>query len=79
MRTTRADKEIAEFIASMKPADVVAFQPSKATRDRVWGLVAKEKDEGLSKEETTELDHYMELEHIMRLAKAHARKILSLA
>jgi hypothetical protein len=31
----------------------------------------------LTRDETSELDHYVQLEHLMRLAKARARKYLS--
>jgi hypothetical protein len=34
-----------------------------------------EKTTGLSADETKELEHYLELEHIMRLAKAKAREL----
>jgi hypothetical protein len=35
-------------------------------------LVAREKAVGLTADERSELDHYLQLEHIMRLAKARA-------
>jgi hypothetical protein len=40
-------------------------------------LVEREKADRLSSEEKAELNHFMELEHIMRMAKARARQILS--
>jgi hypothetical protein len=40
-------------------------------------LIEQEKIKGLTPEEKTELDHYLELEHIMRLAKARARQRLA--
>jgi hypothetical protein len=46
---------------------------------RVADLVDREKDGGLSPEEKAELDHFMELEHILRMAKAKACQILSRA
>ncbi len=72
----RAFDELAEFFASKVPDDLIAFQPSKATSDRVELLIFKEKRDGLTVEEKDELDAYMVLEHIMRLAKAKARKNL---
>jgi hypothetical protein len=33
-----------------------------------------EKTSALSPDEKSELDHYMQLEHLMRLAKARARR-----
>jgi len=37
----------------------------------------RERDQHLSLEEKAELDHFMELEHILRLAKAKARMTLA--
>ena len=42
-------------------------------RKRVAELVAREKLGGLSPTETAELDHHLEIEHVMRIAKARAR------
>ena len=42
-------------------------------------LIHREKTDGLSPEETSELDHYMQIEHLMRLAKARAKKHLASA
>ena len=73
MSATRAYEEVADFIASMKPEDVIAFRPSESTRQRVWDLIDREKNDSITADEKSELDHYMQLEHIMRLAKARAR------
>lgn len=74
----RAYEEIIEFIAGgSNPSEVVAFRPSEKTRARVGELISREKSEGLTPEESSELEHYAQLEHIMRLAKARARKFLS--
>jgi hypothetical protein len=40
-------------------------------------LIEREKEGSLSPEEKAELDHFMDLEHILRMAKARARQILS--
>ncbi len=77
MNTARAYEEIIEFIASgTNPSSVVAFKPSDATKKRVANLIYLEKTAALSSEEKSELDHYMHLEHLMRLAKAKARKYI---
>jgi hypothetical protein len=52
----------------------IAFRPSEAAKARVADLVAREKTGSLTPEETSELEHYLHLEHIMRLAKARAKK-----
>jgi hypothetical protein len=70
----QAYEEIIDFIAAgTNPKGVVAFRPSEAAKARVADLIQREKTTGLSSEETNELSHYMQLEHIMRLAKARAR------
>ncbi len=71
---TRAYEEIIDFIASgSTPDDVAAFVPSPEARERVWQLIERGKTDTLTAEEAAELDRSLELEHIMRLAKAKAR------
>lgn len=78
MSETRAYEEVIEFIAAgSSPDDVAAFRPSEAARERVAELVHREKTATLTVEERSELDHYLQLEHLMRLAKARARRNLS--
>jgi hypothetical protein len=78
MRPVRAYAELVEFIAAnTAPAKLIGFRPSKETRSRVSDLVAREKAGGLSRDESSELDHYLEIEHLMRLAKARARQQLA--
>jgi hypothetical protein len=70
----RAYDEIVEFIAAgTTPEAVVRFEPSQATKDFVADLIHKEKTTGLTEDESSELDHFTKLEHLMRLAKARAR------
>jgi hypothetical protein len=78
MGASRAYEEVIDFIAAgSSPSKVVAFRPSEAAKRRAAELVSLEKDGALTPEETSELEHYLQLEHIMRLAKARARKYLS--
>jgi hypothetical protein len=73
-RMTKAYDELVEFLAAgSTPASLLEFQPSEETRTRVLALIRKEKDSGLLPEEADELDDYLKLEHLMRLAKARAR------
>jgi hypothetical protein len=75
---TRVYEEIIEFIAAgTTPSGIVAFQPSEEAKARVADLIHREKPTGLSPEETAELNHYLQLEHLMRLAKARARTHLA--
>lgn len=73
----KAYEEVVDFIAGGNPGNVVAFRPSEEARARVADLVSREKGPGLTPEEKSELDHYLQLEHIMRLAKARAQQYLS--
>ena len=75
---SRAYDEIVDFIARGSTPDAVAgFEPSQETKDYVADLIHKEKTEGLSPDERSELDHFMKAEHLMRLAKARARVLCS--
>ena len=53
------------------------FEVSEEAKKRVYDLVFKEKSGTLTKAENSELKYYLLVEHIMRLAKAKAYKILS--
>ena len=75
---TRAYEEIIDFIAAgTTPGEVIAFQPSDPVKTRVGDLISREKTTGLSSEETDELNNYLQLEHLLRLAKARAHAHLS--
>ena len=78
MITTPAYTELIDFIAAgTTPHSVIAFRASDETKERVADLIRREKTQKLTKEETAELEHYLQLEHIMRLAKARARQLLT--
>jgi hypothetical protein len=78
MRPDRAYAELVEFFAAnTPPAKLIAFRPSERTRRRVADLVRREKTAGLTRDESAELDHFLELEHLMRLTKARARQQLA--
>ncbi len=78
MNAVKAYEEVIDFIAAgTSPSSVIAFRPSETARNRVVDLLRKEKTAGLSSDEKSELDHYMQLEHLMRLAKARARRYVS--
>ena len=70
--------EIIDFIATgTTPEAVVHFQPSPEAQHRLANLIELEKSGPLTAEDKAELDHFLELEHILRMAKAKARLILS--
>jgi hypothetical protein len=70
-------EELVQFIASLSPREVVDFKPSEPSRQRVWELIERQKASPLPAEDKSELDHYLEIEHLMRLAKARARQLLA--
>ena len=77
MSALKAYEEVVEFIAAgTSPQNVVAFRPSEETKRRVFDLIEREREEFLTDDEKSELDHYLQIEHLMRLAKAKARKYL---
>lgn len=70
----RAYEEVIDFIAGgTTPGNVVAFRPSRAAKARVTLLLERRKTRELSADEASELEHYLQLEHLMRLAKARAQ------
>jgi len=70
--------EIIDFIAAgSTPKAVIHFRPSAEAQRRIDDLIERKEDCDLRPEEKAELGHFMELEHILRMAKAKARQILS--
>ncbi|MGD9588617.1 MAG: hypothetical protein AB7Q37_03945 [Pyrinomonadaceae bacterium] len=77
MNSIKVYEEVVDFIAAgTTPQNVIAFRPSESAQNRVEDLMDREKEGGLSPTERSELDHYLQLEHLMRLAKARAREFL---
>ena len=74
----KAHEEVVEFIARGPSTRSVAdFRASSEARERVALLIRKEKTDGLTLEEKTELDDFAALESMMNLAKARARQLLA--
>ncbi len=63
---------VADFLASMDPARILELHAPEVMQERMEYLLEKEKEVGLDKEEKDELDHYIVLERLIRLAKANA-------
>ena len=79
MSIAKSYDEIVDFFAAgTTPDAVVAFRPSDEATQRVSELIAKSKDGTISAEEQSELDDYLQLEHILILAKARARQYTQL-
>ena len=71
----KAYEEIIDFIAAgTTPQSLIEFQPSATVKERVAELIFQEKNGLLSTDEKAELDHFMLLEHLLRLAKARAHQ-----
>lgn len=68
---------VADFIAEMNPAKLLQLRATDNDRERLEALIEKEKDGILTFSEKDELDHYLVLERLIRLAKAHARQRLA--
>jgi len=56
---------------------VVNYRPSAEAQHRVAELMELERQGNLPSEDKAELDHFIELEHILRMAKAKDRLILA--
>ena len=67
-------EEIVKFIADAAgPEKLGAFRPSDAAEKRVAELLAKQKEGALGAKEREELQLFVQLDHVMSLAKAKAR------
>ena len=69
--------QIADFIAAMNPTKILELRAPQAASERLENLIAKEKETPLTPAEKDELDHYLIIERLIRLSKAHARLHLS--
>ena len=75
MSATKSYEEIIDFIAAgTTPETVVAFRPSVSVQQRVGDLVERSHNGSISAEEQSELEDYLQLAHIMIMAKARARQ-----
>ena len=64
-------------MATLDPIKVLGFHAPTNIQERVEELLEKQQEIKLSITEKEELDHYLILEHIVRLAKSRARLHLS--
>jgi hypothetical protein len=66
--------QIAELIAELNPAKVMALKANKELQMRFEDLVLKSKESNLDNREKDELDHYIVLERLIRLAKIRSHE-----
>lgn len=72
--------EIIDFLTSTPtPAEVMAYQPSATLQQRAEELLEKSKAGELAEPDQKELEYFMVIEHLMRMAKIRARRRLSQA
>jgi hypothetical protein len=69
--------ELAYFLASLSPRKVLQYKASPKAQERVNILLAKNQNGGLNAEESAEMERYMTLEHIIRLAKSKSLQQLN--
>jgi hypothetical protein len=69
--------ELAFFLASLSPRRVISYKSSVKAQERVNLLLEKNKVEGLTSDENSEMERFMTVEHIVRLAKAKALQKLN--
>jgi hypothetical protein len=69
--------EFVDLIAGgSTPQSVIAFRPSEETKAHVADLIRRQKAESLSADEIAEFDQFLQIEHLMLLAKARPRQRL---
>lgn len=63
---------ILNFLASdPSPDEIIAFRPLPEMQERLRTLIAREKTQGLTSAERSELEEYERIEHLMVLLKAN--------
>lgn len=70
-------EELSDFIAGMNPQKVIAFKASALNQERLDFLSEKQKAEGLSEKEKSEVEHHLIINRIVGLAKVRAMQIIN--
>lgn len=77
MVTYRAFDEVVDFLTSIpQPEQIWAYRPSSSAQNRLELLLDKKRDDLLSEEESHELEQFLLVEHLMRVAKRKAKRQL---
>jgi hypothetical protein len=72
------ESQILELLASRpRPEKILAIRPSTQLQTRISRLLALNKQGELSRQDELQLERYLTLEHLVRLAKAHAYQQLT--
>ncbi len=71
--------ELIDFLAAgTTPESLIGFRPSESAQARIADLTARDQEQALSPAERQELADFLQLEHLMIMAKAQARRNLQL-
>lgn len=65
------------LVSQPSPEQVLALQASPQFQMRVSALLDRGKHNAMTSQEEAELERYLVIEHLVRLAKAHAYKVLA--
>jgi hypothetical protein len=65
--------EVATMLANLDPSKIIELKPSESSIQRLSYLLERNRDGNLTANETYELDRMLALDHLIALAKAHAR------
>lgn len=69
---------IIKFITSFPtPEEVLAYRPSSESQERLTQLLDEQSTRELTIDEHRELDYFMVVEHIMRMARLEAKERLA--
>ena len=71
------DMEIDFGLGKLTPEQMIAFRPSEDLQDHVGVLVEKSKAGVITEAEQAELDYFIEFEHLLRMMKNRAAKVLA--
>ena len=77
MIVVEAFTDLADVLARMDPAKIIALRSSPGMAERVEELVYKKKDGEITEKELVELERYLALDLLIDLAKARAKRILA--
>jgi hypothetical protein len=70
-------QHLLETLGNAKATDILALKPSEDMQIRFKHLLEMQKQQGLSLQQSIELEQYLLLEHLLRLAKGRAVKEVS--
>lgn len=73
MTAIPAYDEVAAMLANLDPSKIVNLKPSESSIQRLSDLLEKNRESNLTTSESYELERMLALDHLIALAKAHAR------